>query len=583
MSSGISNNFPPSAQNAYNEKKEKKKIAGKRETKPKELERNQRGAKKTKPDDEPKEKITRVASGSFSGDETARTRRAATTDKKRVVREVDLAHTPKTSVVQRASKTPKKSRIAAAAARAENKHLTKIQQMAYDPQNHNGIAKYMAALRREIALQKEPLDEPYAEIAPIVDRYELLSNIQNFEKQPMLPFERLQLAYYIEVKIPKIENIAHGHFISSRPPVTRQTRAKTAVSAAEVPPRDIYITPKGRIMLLAKPELSKIASKGSWKEVFSAVKMYQIGTEVLSKKTRELKTEKTLTPAVQAVISLSSDEDVALVDREMEYYKRFNKAKTPGIAKLRFYTDITGLKASKKDYVHFAKESAQEFETFKVAAFDKYDGSLDQKLKLTHEQKCTICKEVIDAVSKIHAEKVIHGDLKADNILYKIEDDHAIQTGLIDFGLSFDDKGKDTEFPESTFASGEYGTLFATAPELLGNKKFDGDMYKTEVWALGLALHEITNQKDVAWKKLIPKPEDRDDMPADRVAALFLALKSEITVFGEQCLARAKELQSSKRLLPEQAVELIICKMLHPDPRERISMQQANKEFAKIT
>lgn len=544
----------------------------KRASRPSKQNPDTRVAKKTKPE----AKITSIATSNLSGYETETARMNKTRLlKKRVTRPGDKEDAPKVSKQKKATKVSKK-----ALAPQGNEHVAKIQKMAYDPTCYGDIARSIQALKREIAQQGEPLDAEYAEIACIVDRYEQLSKLTNFEKKPMEPYERLQLAYYIEVKIPKIENIAHGHFISSTPPVkaARQTRA---AAAPEAPARDIYITPKGRIILLAKPELSKIASKGSWKEVFSAVKLYQVGTEVLSKKTQVMKTEKTVTPTVQAVISLSSDEDVVQVDREMAYYKRFNKAKVPGIAKLRFYTDITGLKAAKQDYVHFAKESAHEFETFKMAAFDKYNGSLDQKPKCTDEQKRKICKDVVDAMAEIHAQKVIHGDVKTENILYKIESDGSLTIGVIDFGLSFDEKGKKTIFPEYTYAAGEYGTLFATAPELFENKKYDGDPYKAEVWAVGIALYEIIHSDDVPWKKMIPPPEVRDEMKSKDLSTLLGQVKEQIDIFGEGCLQRLSKLDSLKRLTPEQMAERTICKMLHPDPSQRITMQQAKLELAK--
>ncbi len=443
--------------------------------------------------------------------------------------------------------------------------FSQIRNMAYSANDQRAIKAYVKTLRKE--------DWSDVGCRPLLERYDQLESIMNFEKMPLTPKERLQLAYHIEVEVPKIKNFANGFFISSTP---------SAKAEKFPPPRDIYLTKKGRIILMAKPELSTIASKGSYKEVFSAVKLYQSGTQVISKKTQQLKTEETVKQDIQARMSLSDDDDVEQLDREMNYYRQFKEANVPGIAKLRFYADITGKKATNEQYVHFFKPQAEDFEIFKLASFNQYDGSLEDKVGFTVSEKLKIFKDVTLSVEKIHEQGVIHGDLKTENILYKRDEDNSITTGVIDFGLSFDYKGKDAQMPECSYGSGQYGTLFASAPELLGKSAFRGSLVETECWALGIAFYEIWSEKQVPWRKTIPKPDDFQELSTRERAAFINRLRTEILDFGEGCAKTFTALQKSKKLTLKQQAESVIYKMLELNPTKRITITEALNRFSKV-
>jgi serine/threonine protein kinase len=83
-------------------------------------------------------------------------------------------------------------------------------------------------------------------------------------------------------------------------------------------------------------------------------------------------------------------------------------------------------------------------------------------LGLSLATKWKIAKDLLLGLDKIHEEGYIHGDLKLNNILYKIVKD-ALKIGIIDFGFSF----KKTESPPSIFKCGFYGSMSETPPGLL--------------------------------------------------------------------------------------------------------------------
>ncbi len=448
--------------------------------------------------------------------------------------------------------------------------LSEIQEMAYDPAKRGEIAGHIDVISKQVDLKEKP------KLNALVERYYQLENLPNFEKQPMTCEERLQLAYHIEILVPKVKSAAKGTFVSSSPKAPSKT--------APAPPRDYIITKKGRIVLLAKPELSQIASRGSWKEVYSAVKLYKVGTQVLSKKTGILKTVKTVTPSVQAVIPLQDKEEAKNVKREMDYYLRFKEKKVPGIAKLRVFMDITGKKSSQEDYVRVLKPmEGEKFTFYRVGVFDKYDGSLEKKMDLSLDATLDVMKQVVTTVKAIHDEKVIHGDLKLENILYKENEEGPPTCALIDFGLSFDDQGDETVLPENSYSSGSYGTNFATAPELIGKTNFKGDIYKTEVWALGVAFLELHSKTRAPWRKHFPEPPERfNEMSEKEQKAIMKKVSADVTAYGKHCAERIGQLEKKKKLTKEEEVELLLCKMLHIDPDERISLQEVQRVLASI-
>ncbi len=448
----------------------------------------------------------------------------------------------------------------------EEKYLGEIRELVLDPARHDEIESYMAIVAKNGDLNDQPV------LQAIVERYHQLANLPGFEKQPMTPRERLQIAYQIEVEVPKVKSVAKDRFISSKPKRPLKSIA---------PPRDMIITKKGRIILLAKPEESLLASKGTWKEVHSAVKLYAVGSEVLSKKTVIIKTVKTVTPQVQAVIPLADKGEARVVEQEMLYYRRFREKQIPGIAKLRVFMDITGKKPEQEDYVRHLKPLEDEpFVYYRVGIFDRYDGSLDNKRDLSLDATIQVMRDVSETIGAIHEDGVIHGDLKLGNILYRENPDGTVKVGVTDFGLSFEDKGKETEFPEVSYSSGSYGTNFATAPELINNKDFKGNVYKTEVWALGITFLELTTKKDAPWRELIPK--NFNDLSEKQKIAIMRKVNTQVANFGQLCISRARELENQQHLSKDEQVELLVCKMLHLDPAKRIGMQEVQRVLAGI-
>lgn len=126
------------------------------------------------------------------------------------------------------------------------------------------------------------------------------------------------------------------------------------------------------------------------------------------------------------------------------------------------------------------------FKNNKIYLRMKYfrNGNLKQYLKknrLTLDQKNKIIKEIMMAIQYLHYNKVIHRDIKTENIL--IDNDHIY---LADFGtcciLS--------EF--EYFGKTAIGTPYYISPEIIEGKEYT---YQTDIYSLGCLLCEVYKNK----------------------------------------------------------------------------------------
>ncbi len=109
---------------------------------------------------------------------------------------------------------------------------------------------------------------------------------------------------------------------------------------------------------------------------------------------------------------------------------------------------------------------------------------LNGRSRFSREQVLNIGIDVADAVSQMHAEGVLHRDLKFENIMLTT----AQVTKVLDFGLAALDYK-----PDNTRTENVFGTPGYASPEQL---RPDGKMdYRTDVFTLGVVLYRlVTNQ-----------------------------------------------------------------------------------------
>ncbi|KAI7866771.1 kinase-like domain-containing protein [Spinellus fusiger] len=88
-----------------------------------------------------------------------------------------------------------------------------------------------------------------------------------------------------------------------------------------------------------------------------------------------------------------------------------------------------------------------------------------------------IFRQIVEAVHHLHKNKIVHRDIKDENIIIDSRD----RIQLIDFGCAVYQKGKKMD----TFT----GTLEYCAPEVLKGITYDGP--PQDIWSLGILLYTL--------------------------------------------------------------------------------------------
>lgn len=133
----------------------------------------------------------------------------------------------------------------------------------------------------------------------------------------------------------------------------------------------------------------------------------------------------------------------------------------------------------------------QQKEAFKahVSLLFEYcpGGNLNQRLEKSSPNALNLkwMRQLADAIAYLHSEKLVHRDLKPDNILLTSHED--IKIG--DFGLSreFVAMKEENQTWEAYYMATGCGTLFYIAPEVF----FDHYTEKADIFALGILFYAI--------------------------------------------------------------------------------------------
>mmetsp|Transcript_67207 Transcript_67207/g.161023 ORF Transcript_67207/g.161023 Transcript_67207/m.161023 type:complete len:531 (+) Transcript_67207:65-1657(+) len=108
-----------------------------------------------------------------------------------------------------------------------------------------------------------------------------------------------------------------------------------------------------------------------------------------------------------------------------------------------------------------------------------------EKQGLLHEEEArNFFKQIVRAVHYIHSKKIIHRDLKLENILL----DAKKVCKIVDFGLSDYVSSKERTVTDA-------GTEAYLAPEVWGRESGQSDPYKLDIWSLGVILYAMTHGK----------------------------------------------------------------------------------------
>jgi len=192
-----------------------------------------------------------------------------------------------------------------------------------------------------------------------------------------------------------------------------------------------------------------------------------------------------------------------------------------------------------------------EFKGMPCIIMEYVDGqTLYDKIKaygiLPIETGVLIFKSVLEAVAHLHEHKIVHRDIKSNNI--KINSNGEIK--LLDFGIA-----KDVTTPKLTTDGHCIGTFDYLSPEQIGGKEADA---RSDVWSLGILLYEILTGKLPFEATSISKTFEKISMAHYEPVSRFNSLVSpEIENVLKKCLAKnpSDRYQSAKELL--QTIRLL--------------------------
>mmetsp|Transcript_88809 Transcript_88809/g.176546 ORF Transcript_88809/g.176546 Transcript_88809/m.176546 type:complete len:573 (+) Transcript_88809:144-1862(+) len=109
---------------------------------------------------------------------------------------------------------------------------------------------------------------------------------------------------------------------------------------------------------------------------------------------------------------------------------------------------------------------------------------VERKKALSEEESRAFFRQIVQAVHYVHSKKIIHRDLKLENILLDANN----RCKIVDFGLSYYVSSKERTVTDA-------GTEAYLAPEVFAGSSGQADPFKLDVWSLGVILYALVHGK----------------------------------------------------------------------------------------
>lgn len=100
--------------------------------------------------------------------------------------------------------------------------------------------------------------------------------------------------------------------------------------------------------------------------------------------------------------------------------------------------------------------------------------------RLPEEQVIEITKNLVSVISTLHSNRIVHRDIKAENLLFKSRNSNNTSILLADFGFA-------RHLQDGKLLYDQCGTLSYLAPECLNSKV--GHSFPVDMWALGVLVY----------------------------------------------------------------------------------------------
>ncbi len=197
---------------------------------------------------------------------------------------------------------------------------------------------------------------------------------------------------------------------------------------------------------------------------------------------------------------------------------------------------------------------------------EKLDGPLNSLVEgtvsLEIDDLLVILMDIAAAIDDMHETGDLHGDISPRNMLFGKRNKQYVGA-ICDYGFS-----TKIDTKNDLVKRGIYGAARYTAPELFGLKKFQGDMKKVEIFALGLSFYEIIERWLPNWTRI----------PAGWLISDNDINEESIKTYQESVQKFvAEEKEKNKKCdqeLREVQLKKLILEMIELDPKKRPSFQE---------
>ena len=125
----------------------------------------------------------------------------------------------------------------------------------------------------------------------------------------------------------------------------------------------------------------------------------------------------------------------------------------------------------------------------------RLERNADMGIVMPPAESIVIASQVLDALSRIHAQGIFHRDIKPSNIMLTYTESGMVCAKLMDFGVSRFAEHDEQLSRLTTTDTGGPGTPLYMAPEQIDSKTFGEVSYATDVYAMGIMLYQLLSGK----------------------------------------------------------------------------------------
>ena len=185
-----------------------------------------------------------------------------------------------------------------------------------------------------------------------------------------------------------------------------------------------------------------------------------------------------------------------------------------------------------------------------------------------------ILRDVVDAVAYLHGQRVLHRDIKPDNVLACRGEDGGLRVKLADFGVA-----REFGEGESCWISETQGTYHFYAPEMCSGEKFEA--YGADVWAIGVTAF-ILATNTLPWMSKDNNPAELFENIANAESLHHtlcavqegLERRSPLLTWSVLCALRVIRLVFPDGCAVSEQLKDLIVSILQKDPEKRLTLQQ---------